>query len=89
MTMAKTRRLEIRTDDATEELINEAAELLQVSKTTFVEDAVRTAARRVIARSDSTLMDADVFDSMMSTLERADEAPGLADLARLPRLIGR
>ena len=63
--------------------------LLHVSKTAFVEDAVRSAARKVIARSDVTLMNPDVFDSMMSALDRPDDSAGLAELAKLPKLIGR
>ncbi|MGX7678141.1 type II toxin -antitoxin system TacA 1-like antitoxin [Jatrophihabitans sp. DSM 45814] len=87
--MTKTRRLELRTDEDTEKLITDAAALLHVSKTAFVEDAVRAAARRVIARSDVTLIDPAVFDSMMTALDRPDESTGLAELAKLPKLIDR
>jgi uncharacterized protein (DUF1778 family) len=89
MAITKTRRLEVRTDEATDELIEEAAELLHVSKSAFVTDAARREAERVLARSDVTVMAPEVFDSLMATLESADESPELAELARLPRLIGR
>jgi uncharacterized protein (DUF1778 family) len=89
MAITKTRRLEVRTDEATDELIEEAAELLHVSKSAFVTDAARREAERVVARSDVTVMAPEVFDSLMATLETADESPELAELARLPRLIGR
>lgn len=89
MAGTKTRRLELRIDEGTEQLVADAAALLHVSKTAFVEDAVRTAARRVIARSDVTLMNPAVFDSMMNALDRPDESTGLADLAKLPKLIDR
>ena len=89
MTVTKTRRLELRTDEVTEQLIADAAALLNVSKTAFVEDAVRAAARRVIARSDVTLMDPAVFESMMTALDRPDDSTGLAELAKLPKLIDR
>lgn len=89
MAITKTRRLEVRTDEATDELIEEAAELLHVSKSAFVTDAARREAERVIARSDVTVMAPEVFDSLMATLEATDESPELAELARLPRLIGR
>jgi uncharacterized protein (DUF1778 family) len=89
MAITKTRRLEVRTDEATDELIEEAAELLHVSKSAFVTDAARREAERVVARSDVTVMAPEVFDSLMATLESADESPELAELARLPRLIGR
>lgn len=89
MATTKTRRLEVRTDEATDELIGEAAELLHLSKSAFVTDAARREAEKVIARSDVTLMAPEVFDSLMASLEVADESPELAELARLPRLIGR
>jgi uncharacterized protein (DUF1778 family) len=89
MAITKTRRLEVRTDEATDERIEEAAELLHVSKSAFVTDAARREAERVVARSDVTVMAPEVFDSLMATLETADESPELAELARLPRLIGR
>jgi uncharacterized protein (DUF1778 family) len=89
MAVIKTRRIELRTDEDTEQLIIEAAALLHISKTAFVEDAVRTAARKVVARADITLMDPEVFDVMMSALHRPDESAGLAELAKLPKLIDR
>jgi len=89
MAMVKTRRLELRTDEATDELIRVAAELLHLSKSAFVTDAARREAEKVIARSDVTLMAPEVFDQMMSSLAMPDESPELAELARLPRLIGR
>jgi uncharacterized protein (DUF1778 family) len=89
MAITKTRRLEVRTDAATDELIEEAAELLHVSKSAFVTDAARREAERVVARSDVTVMAPEIFDSLMATLETADESPEMAELVRLPRLIGR
>jgi uncharacterized protein (DUF1778 family) len=89
MAPTKTRRLEVRTDEATDELIEEAAELLHVSKSAFVTDAARREAERVVARSDVTVMAPEIFDSLMATLETADESPEMAELVRLPRLIGR
>lgn len=89
MAITKTRRLEVRTDEATDELIEEAAELLHISKSAFVTAAARREAEKVIARSDVTVMAPEVFDSLMATLETADESPEMAELVRLPRLIGR
>ena len=89
MTATKTRRLEARTDEQTEQLVADASALLHMSKTAFIEDAVRTAARKVVARADVTIMSADVFDSMMRALDEPERSPALADLARVPRLIGR
>lgn len=86
----KTQRLELRTDETTDRLITEAAALLHTTKSAFVADAAREAARKVIARADVTLMAAEVFDAMVASLDVADEAPELAQkLGRLPRLIDR
>lgn len=80
-------RLEARIDVELDELIAEAAERLHVNKTTFVCDAVRDAALKVIARSDVTMMASEVFDSMMASIDAADSSPELEDLAAMPRLI--
>lgn len=89
MTTIKTRRVELRTDEATDQLISEAADLLHVTKSAFVTDAARRAAEKVIARSDVTLMSPVVFDTMMASLDIPDESPELAKLAKLPRLISQ
>lgn len=82
----KTNRLELRTDEATDRLITEAAELLHTTKSAFVTDAARQAAQKVLARQDLTLMAPEVFDSLVASLDAADEAPELAErLSRLPR----
>ena len=41
MTTTKTRRLELRTVEATDQLISDAAQLLHVTKSAFVADATR------------------------------------------------
>jgi uncharacterized protein (DUF1778 family) len=87
--MTKTRRLELRTDEATDLMIAEAAELMHMTKSAFVADAARQAAEKVIARADVTLMAPEVFDAMMATLDRPDESAELAALAALPRRISR
>lgn len=89
MTATKTRRLELRTDETTDRLIGDAADLLHVTKSAFVADAARQAAEKVVARGDITLMAPEVFDAMMASLDRADESAELAELVELPRLIGR
>ncbi|PTT67365.1 type II toxin-antitoxin system TacA family antitoxin [Arthrobacter sp. HMWF013] len=89
MASTKTRRLELRTDENTDELITEAAELLHVTKSAFVTDAARRAAQKIIARSDITLMAPEIFDSMMASLDIPDESPELAALSKLPRRIVR
>lgn len=80
-------RLEARIDAELDDLIIEAADRLHVSKTSFVSDAIREAALKVIARSDVTMMNPQVFDSMMASIDIADESPELHSLATLPRRI--
>lgn len=80
-------RLEARIDADLDELIGEAAGRLHVTKTAFVSDALREAALKVIARGEVTMMAPEVFDSMMTSIDQADQAPELDDLAALPRLI--
>ena len=87
MTTTKKRRFELCTDEATDQLISEAADLLRVTKSAFVTDAARQAAEKLIARSNVTLMSPAVFDAMMASLDSPDESPELAELAKLPRLI--
>jgi uncharacterized protein (DUF1778 family) len=91
-TRTKTRskaRLEARIDPELDDLIVEAAERLHVNKTTFVCDAVREAALKVIARTDVMMMAPEVFDSMMASIDIADESPELESLAAMPRRIAR
>jgi uncharacterized protein (DUF1778 family) len=80
-------RLEARIDADLDDLITQAALKQGVSKTTFVSEAARDAALKVIARADVTLMAAEVFDQMMSTIDVADHSPDLEELAALPRRI--
>lgn len=89
MALTKTRRVELRTDPETDDLITEAASLLHVAKSAFIADAARHAAERTVARSNVTLMSPEVFDDMMTSLKIADESPELAELAELPKLIAR
>lgn len=92
MTTTKARpkaRLEARIDAELDDLIVEAADRLHVSKTTFVSDAVREAALKVIARAEVTMMAPEVFDSMMASIDVADESPELESLAAMPRLISK
>lgn len=86
-TNRKNRRIEFRADPRTDDLIAEAAELLNTTKSAFVIDAARREAEKVVARADRTLMDGEVFDSLISSLEVADDSPELERLAKLPRLL--
>lgn len=82
-----TKRFETRLDQATDDLITKAAELTHVSKSAFVTRAARIEAERVVARTETTFMDPEVFDSLINSLDVPDEAPRLTErLRRLPRI---
>ncbi len=59
-------RPDARIDVELDEMITEAADRLNVTKTAFVSDAIRDAALKVIARADITMMEFVFFDSLMS-----------------------
>lgn len=80
-------RLEARIDSELDRLIAEAAAYLNVTKTAFVTDSIREAALKITSRANVTLMDAQVFDSMMASLDEADDSAELKALAALPRRI--
>jgi uncharacterized protein (DUF1778 family) len=66
-------RLEARVDSETNATIARAAAALNLSKSEFVVSAVTAEAQRVIARTDVTIMPAEMFDQMMSSLDVPDE----------------
>jgi uncharacterized protein (DUF1778 family) len=85
----KDRRVEFRTDAATEALIAEAADLLHLTKSSFVSEVAKREAEKVVARADRTLMAPDVFDALIASLDTPDDSPELERLAKLPKLIRR
>lgn len=87
-TVAKA-RLEARIDADLDNLITQAARRRGISKTAFVSEAARDAALKVIARADTTLMAAEVFDQMMAAIDVPDDSPELRELAALPQRISR
>ncbi|MFC6090559.1 DUF1778 domain-containing protein [Saccharothrix sp. BKS2] len=76
----KQARLDFRLDQAQKGRIERAAELSKKSTSSFVVEAAVDAADKVLARADVTIMPAEQFDALMSALDAADEAPGLAKL---------
>lgn len=81
--------LEALIDADLDDLISEAAQTQGVSKTAFVSDAARAAALEVVGRPQVTLMAAEVFDQMMTSIDVADYSPELEELASLPRRISQ
>ncbi|MDR1440961.1 MAG: DUF1778 domain-containing protein [Bifidobacteriaceae bacterium] len=80
-TATRSRRLEIRLDPATDDLIGQAAAALGESRSAFVTRSMRAASARVLARADVTLMDAGLFAEMVASLDTPGEAPALDSLA--------
>lgn len=85
----KTRRIEMRTDPASEGRITQAAGMLGQSVSTFVLSAANSAADAVLARADTTLMPAEQFDGLMRSLDVADGAPRLRAAATASRRVAR
>lgn len=86
---AKTGRIEMRADPDDEALIQEAAKLRRQSVSAFVLQAAAEEAGRVVARADNTVMPAEQFDRLISSLDEPDPAPRLAEAARRPRRFTR
>jgi uncharacterized protein (DUF1778 family) len=82
---AKTHRIEMRADAATEELIVQAAQALGESISSFVLRAAHAEANRVLARPDVTLMSSEQFNELLSSLDEPDEAPVLRRAAQRRR----
>jgi uncharacterized protein (DUF1778 family) len=81
----RTKRIEMRADAESEELIAAAAAACRVSVSAFVLGAATEEAGRVLGRADLTLMPADHFDAFIAALDEPDKAPRLAEAARNPR----
>jgi uncharacterized protein (DUF1778 family) len=75
----KTRRIEARLNEADDELIDRAAELVGESRSQFVVRAAADRAARLVARCDVTLIPEDDFDALLGSLDEA--GPALAKLA--------
>jgi uncharacterized protein (DUF1778 family) len=85
----KTRRIEMRADPDSEDRIARAAATMHQSISVFVLSAAVRAADVVLARADATLMPAEQFDALMSSLEIPDEAPRLLEAATQRRRFSR
>lgn len=81
----KTERIEMRTDRDSGAKIAQAAEREQKSVSAFVLDAATSAADRVLARSEHTIMPEAQFDELLQSLDEPAAAPALSRLARRER----
>jgi uncharacterized protein (DUF1778 family) len=85
----KSMRIELRTDPDTEARIARAAALQGMSITAFVRGAAERAADRVLGEADQTMMPAEQFDGLMTSLDAPDRAPRLREVAQRQRAFGR
>lgn len=76
--MSKTERIELRVSSDDKDAIESAAEMEHTNTTDFVRDAVLERVQHVRARADRTLMPAEQFDTMMESIDAADNTPTLA-----------
>jgi uncharacterized protein (DUF1778 family) len=83
--MTKTARIEARIEPEYAERITRAAALTGESVSRFMVRAALTEADYLIARSDITIMPADLFDELIATIDEPDEAPVLARVTQQPR----
>ena len=81
----KPERFEIRLATEGRSQIEEAAQAVGETVTEFVRNAAVQRADRIVALSSRTRMPAEQFDAMLESLDIADEAPVLAQLASRPR----
>ncbi|MGH3634669.1 MAG: DUF1778 domain-containing protein [Mycobacterium sp.] len=82
---AKTNRLEVRVAPQSREQISLAAEEVNESISDFVRNAALERADKILALSNATSMPAEQFDALIRSLDQADAAPNLAEIAKEPR----
>lgn len=85
----RTKRIEMRADQVSEERIYKAADAQELSVSAFVLAAANREADRVLGRADRTLMPPAQFEALMESLDQPDPAPTLARAARKPRAFRR
>ena len=75
--MAKTARIEVRTDPEREALLKQAASLTNQTLTSFVLDAAEQRAKEVVAEANTTIVPSTFFDELLLALDdppKANEA---------------
>jgi uncharacterized protein (DUF1778 family) len=86
---AKTKRIELRAEQATLDRIQRAANLVHEQTSEFVRKAAMQRAEDVLRQELVTAMEPEQFDTLMSSLDAADDAPRLAAAARKPAVFTR
>src|SRR5487761_2713885 len=72
--MAKTARIEVRTDPEREALLKEAASLTDQTLTGFILDAASRRAEEVIAQTSTTVVPSEFFDALLGALDQPPTA---------------
>ena len=87
--MAKTARIEVRTDADREALLKEAASLTDQTLTGFILDAASRRAEEVIAQANTTVVPSAFFDALLDALDRPPTASAALQKAgrRLDQLV--
>jgi uncharacterized protein (DUF1778 family) len=85
----KDERLEMRVSKTDRDLIEDAANRLHEKVSDFARSAAITRAQQVLARAEITLMSAEQFDTLLDSLDQADDAPRLAQAFAEPRQFKR
>ena len=85
----KTKRIELRAEEATLDRIQRAANLVHEQTSEFVRKAAMQRAEDVLRQDLVTVMEPEQFDRLMSALDTADAAPRLAAAARKPAVFKR
>lgn len=85
----KTKRLELRAEEATVDRIQRAAGVVHEQTSEFVRKAALQRAEEVLRRELVTVMEPEQFDALMSALDVADAAPRLVAAARKPAVFQR
>jgi uncharacterized protein (DUF1778 family) len=67
--MAKTSRIEVRTDPEREALLKQAASLTNQTLTGFVLDAAEQRAKEVVAEANTTVVHSTFFDELLLALD--------------------
>jgi uncharacterized protein (DUF1778 family) len=87
--MAKTARIEVRTDPEREALLKEAASLTDQTLTGFILDAASRRAEEVITQANTTVVPSAFFDTLLDALDKPPTASAALQKAarRLEQLV--
>ncbi|OBJ12656.1 toxin-antitoxin system protein [Mycobacterium sp. 1482292.6] len=85
----KTKRIELRAEQAAVDRIQRAANVVHEQTSEFVRKAALQRAEDILRQELITVMEPAQFDKLMSSLDIADDAPRLAAAARKPAVFKR